>query len=420
MGQWIDFKQSLDQRWVERQTDADQEQLKNFRPNGHALIRGVAGSGKSLMLGDRATTLAKEFDRILVLSYNRFMNQWLKSNLAGTLEKKITATTFHSWAYSIGYSYEDDRQADQRQDAIALAKASGLQYDAILIDEAQDFYDEWFQALLMVLNPDTQSLFFVYDNTQAIYGQAHRRQADWSWKQLGINVAGRSQVFDINYRNAPEILNAAWNVMTPALHQANMPVGRRERDENGKVIKTPTLGTIIEPRTQPARSSGIKPLLLQVKRAAMAMVIAQQVKIALDGHPDSSIGILCHPNMPGYAVLQASISRELTAVGVEHYAPQTSQARNQNVVCRPFVLVDSWKAVKGLEFDAVIIVGADSIPELDSSMDSSGGNAAFEEWASLYVAMTRSRDHLVILYSRQTPLVDTIGQRMYASASVLE
>lgn len=420
MGQWIDFKQSVDQRWVERQADADQEQLKNFSPNGHALIRGVAGSGKSLMLGDRAATLAQEFDRILVLSYNRFMSQWLKSSLDTTLEKKVTATTFHSWAYGIGYSYEDDKQADQRQDAIALAKASGLQYDAILIDEAQDFYDEWFQALLTVLNPDTQSLFFVYDNTQAIYGQAHRRRADWSWKQLGINVAGRSQVFDINYRNTPEILNAAWNVITPALHQANMPVGRRERDENGKVIKTPAIGTIIEPRTQPTRSAGIKPLLLQVKRAAMALVIAQQVKNALEGHPDSSIGILCHPNMPGYAILHASISRELTAAGIEHLAPQTSQARNQNVVHRPFVLVDSWKAVKGLEFDAVIIVGVDSIPGLEASLNAAEAEATFEEWASLYVAMTRSRDHLVLLYSRQTPLVDAIGQRIYASDNVLE
>ena len=408
MGQWIDFKQSLAQRLGDRLMDEAQEQVKNFSANGHALIRGVAGSGKSLILGDRATALAQEFDRILVLSYNRFMNLWLDANIP-----EVRASTFHSWAYTLGHTYEDDRIPDHRKDIIALAKASGFQYDAILIDEAQDFYDEWFQALLSVLNPDTQSLFFVYDNTQAIYGQAHRRKSNWTWKSLGINVAGRSQVFDINYRNSPEILNAAWNVITPALDQAQMAVGRRERDDKGKVIKTPPLGTIIEPRTQPSRSSGIKPLLLQVKRAAMALVVAQQTKLALDSHPDSSIGILCHPNLPGYAILQSAISRELTAVDVPHVAPQSSQDRRQNMVCRPSVLVDSWTAVKGLEFDAVILVGVDAMP------DHAEGDRAFEVDASLYVAMTRARDHLVLLYSKQNARVDAVGKAIYADASLL-
>ena len=408
MGQWIDFKQSLGQRLGDRQSDKDQEKVRNFSVNGHALIRGVAGSGKSLILRDRALTLAQKFDRILVLSYNRFMNLWLDENIAN-----VQASTFHSWAYTLGHTYEDDQVPDNRKDIIALAEASGFQYDAILIDEAQDFYDEWFQALLTVLNPDTQSLFFVYDNTQSIYGQAHRRKSDWTWKALGIDVAGRSQVFDINYRNSPEILNTAWHVIAPALEQAQMPVGRRERDKNGKVVKTPPIGTIIEPRTQPSRSSGIKPLLLHVKRSEMATMTAQQVKLALDSHPDSSIGILCHPNLPGYATLHAAISRELTALNVTHVAPQSSQDRRQNVVRRPSVLVDSWTAVKGLEFDAVILVGVDAMP------DPKEGDRAFETQASLYVAMTRARDHLVLLYSRQNSRVDALGKAIHAENSLL-
>jgi hypothetical protein len=42
-------------------------------------LYGVAGSGKSLVLKDRVKELAKDYDRILVLTYNRFMNGWLKS-----------------------------------------------------------------------------------------------------------------------------------------------------------------------------------------------------------------------------------------------------------------------------------------------------------------------------------------------------
>ncbi|NET53715.1 MAG: AAA family ATPase, partial [Merismopedia sp. SIO2A8] len=382
---------------------------KNFSPKGHALIRGVAGSGKSLILRDRATSLAKEFDRILVLSYNRLMNQWLNATI-----ESATASTFHTWAYTFGYTYDHDQNPEQRQEAIALAKVSGFQYDAILIDEAQDFYDEWFQAVLAVLNPDTQSLFFVYDNTQSIYGQPHRRKSGWTWKNLGINVTGRSQVFDVNYRNTPEILDVAWNFIRPALENAQMPVARRERDDKGKVIKTPSIGTIIEPRKKTSRSSGIKPLLLPMNRSAMPSLIAQQVKMALDSHPDSSIGVLYHPNIPAAAILQGGITRELTALGVQHVAPQSSQERSENVVRRPCVLVDSWNAVKGLEFDAVIIVGLDAIPEFDDV------DRTFEAKASLYVAMTRARDHLVMLYTRQTALVESVEQALMADSVLLE
>ena len=409
MGQWIDFKQSLEKRLVHQQDDPDQQHAKQFSPKGHALIRGVAGSGKSLVLRDRATALAQDVDRILVLSYNRLMNQWLNATL-----DSVQASTFHSWAYTFGYTYDSDGQTDQRQEVIELAKASGFQYDAILIDEAQDFYDEWFQAILTVLNPDTQSLFFVYDNTQSVYGQPHRRKSDWTWKRLGITVTGRSQVFDINYRNTPEILEAAWSFITPALHSAQMTVERRERDDHGKVIKTPGIGTIIEPRKKMARSSGIKPLLLQVKRSVIATMVAQQVKAALESHADSSIGILYHPNIPGCLTLKTGITRELTALGVEHCAPQSSRDRSENVVRRPFVLVDSWNAVKGLEFDAVIILGVDALPESEDL------NRNFEAKASLYVAMTRARDHLVMLYTKETPVIEAIAQSVSAPATLLE
>ena len=58
----------------------------------------------------------------------------------------------------------------------------------------------------------------VYDNTQSVYGQSHRRKSDWSWKNLGIKIPGvRSQVFDVNYRNSPEILELAWKFISSRL-----------------------------------------------------------------------------------------------------------------------------------------------------------------------------------------------------------
>lgn len=157
------------------------------------------------------------------------MQNWLQSKLKEKgLNSKVECKTFHKWSYrNIGYSYEHDHNLFLRKQAIDKAKQSGLKYQAILVDEAQDFYDEWFQALLEVLDTQTNSLFFVYDNAQSVYGQKHRRKSDWSWQKLGINVVGRSQVFALNYRNSPEILELAWKFIQPALDDAGMKVGSK-------------------------------------------------------------------------------------------------------------------------------------------------------------------------------------------------
>ena len=392
---WIDFEQSLGQRLEFQQLSQEQNKSKNLRSKGAAIVRGVAGSGKSLVLKNRVAKLLEDYDRVLVLTYNRFMNGWLTSQFDTSQNRKIECKTFHQWAYKyLNYSYDDDVSK-----LVDLARKSGKRYQAILIDEAQDFYDEWFQALLEVLDRRTESLFIVYDNTQSVYGQAHRRKSDWSWRNLGIKIpGGRSQVFDVNYRNSPEILELAWKFIAPALETAGIRVEQRERDEAGKVVRTPSIGSVIEPRKKLSRSSGIEPLLLEVYYEDMPDKIAYEVQQALNTHPESSIGILVHPQAKD---LKTEISKELTNLEIEHLAPVTSRDRQGNIITRPYVIVDSWNALKGVEFDAVIIAGIDSLAEYNSP----DTEISFEAKAGLYTAMTRAKDHLIMLYEEKNEVV---------------
>ncbi|MEC4806247.1 MAG: AAA family ATPase [Jaaginema sp. PMC 1080.18] len=409
MSQWTDFQVSLPQRTLTTELDREQSSAKNFNPKGVALVRGVAGSGKSLVLRQRLETLSEQFDTILVLCYNRFMKEWIQTTLEKKqLQTKVDCLTFHRWAgNTLNYKYDWDKEAHTRRQVVSLAKKSGLQYEAILIDEAQDFYDEWFQALLQVLDPQTNSLFFVYDNTQAVYGQPHRRQSNWTWKQLGIDIpGGRSQVFDLNYRNSPEIIELAWQFMLPTLQKYQIKVEPRLRDEAGKVVKTPGIGSIIEPRKKASRSSNLTPLLLPLAYNDMALQIAQEVKLALESHKESSIGILVHPSQGD---LRQAISQELKYLGIAHNAPKSSTERGGNVVNRPYIVVDSWNALKGVEFDAVIIPGCDLIPEFLED-----GDREFQEYAGLYTAMTRARDHLVLLYQEENAVVNRLEQALTA------
>ena len=406
---WIDFEQSLGQRLEFQQLSQEQNKSKNLRSKGAAIVRGVAGSGKSLVLKNRVAKLLEDYDRILVLTYNRFMNSWLISQF-DTSHRKIECKTFHQWAYKyLNYSYDDDVSR-----LVDLACKSGKRYQAILIDEAQDFHDEWFQALLEVLDRRTEALFIVYDNTQSVYGQAHRRKSDWSWQNLGIRIpGGRSQVFDVNYRNSPEILELAWKFIAPALESAGIRVERRERDEAGKVIRTPSIGSVIEPRKKLSRSSGIKPLLLEVYYEDMPDKIAYEVQQALNTHSDSSIGILVHPQARD---LKTEISKELTNLKIEHLAPMISRDRQGNIITRPCVIVDSWNALKGVEFDAVIIAGIDSLAEYKSS----NTEISFEAKAGLYTAMTRAKDHLVMLYEEKNEVVLEIEAAFNAESCLAE
>ena len=407
---WINFEQSLGQRLELQQLNEEQNRSKNLRAKGAAIARGVAGSGKSLVLQNRVERLLENYDRILVLTYNRFMNGWLKSQLAESQNKKIECRTFHQWAYKhLNYSYDDDVSK-----LVDLARKSGRRYQAILIDEAQDFYDEWFQALLEVLDRRTEALFIVYDNTQSVYGQAHRRKSDWSWQSLGIKIpGGRSQVFDVNFRNSPEILELAWKYIAPALETAGIRVESRERDETGKVIRTPSIGSVIKPRKKLARSSGIKPLLLEVYYEDMPDKIAYEVQQALNTHLESAIGILVHPQAKD---LKAEISKELTALNIEHLAPIVSRDRDGNIVTRPCVIVDSWNALKGVEFDAVIIAGVDSLAQYKSP----DSEISFEAKAGLYTAMTRAKDHLVMLYEEKNEVVLEIEAALNAEDCLAE
>ena len=50
MEQWINFEQSLNQRLNSQDLDEQQTKARNTKLEGHALVRGVAGSGKSLVL----------------------------------------------------------------------------------------------------------------------------------------------------------------------------------------------------------------------------------------------------------------------------------------------------------------------------------------------------------------------------------
>jgi len=90
----------------------------------------------------------------------------------------------------------------------------GLLFDAIFVDEGQDFEPEEFQSLLTLLKPShktgEKNLIVFYDDAQNLY--ARERPV---WKQIGIDVqrGDRARIMKECFRNPREIVETAFNIL---------------------------------------------------------------------------------------------------------------------------------------------------------------------------------------------------------------
>jgi superfamily I DNA/RNA helicase len=197
--------------------DLAQEEIARGLGEGHRVIHGVAGSGKTLILAYRCQLLARTLQRpILVLVYNRSLASWLRHQFAALgLEDRITVRTFHGWCFDQLRLYHVTTPPDSGYDelvhtvirAVDRGQIPRAQYGAVLIDEGHDFEPEWLRLAVQMLDADSNSLLLLYDDAQSIYGGSRSRS--FSFRSVGISAGGRTKILKRNYRNTDEILACA-------------------------------------------------------------------------------------------------------------------------------------------------------------------------------------------------------------------
>lgn len=358
--------------------DVQQEQLARSLGEGHRVIHGVAGSGKTLILGYRAEHLAKvSHQPILILCYNESLAKRLAQTMrAKGLDHKVQTHHFHQWcraqlvAYNVGLpEQQEDLNAyfDAMVDRVIRGVERGLippaQYDAILIDEGHDFKPEWFKLVVQMVDPATRSLLVLYDDAQSIYGGEKRRK--FSFKQAGIEAVGRTTILKMNYRNTDEILRFARDMAMSVLKPT-------EADEDGVPLIQP----------QSAGRSGRSPQVVNLPSLRdEARFIAERLKEAhREGTPWRDMAVIYRDYYP----IGKSVIHTLRAFGVPTvYFKQASFAPTEDAV-----LAVTMHSCKGLEFPLVVIPGADQIK--------AAAEMSAEEARLLYVAMTRATRELVV------------------------
>ena len=399
------------------------------------LVRGFSGSGKTLVLIQRARFLAAQYPewRIVVLTYNKPLQTHLEKSLLGT---GIQAKTFHGLCKQLTKIYNDnpakledwlaenqkdfpiiaelgkdfaEREIDYLRDLGVPAKEKYLKmerkgmgrgqripteqrakiyelltsyrqylqdndlwdfselplilqeqmdksadspelFDAILVDEAQDWAPIWFKVINRLLNAKNGLLFLADDPSQSIY-------RNFSWREKSVEVVGRTRWLKVPYRNTYEIYQAAYEMIS-------------DNDEIQNSLKEE--GEWIRPEVNPVEMRhGKRPLVQRLANIREEIYRVKNIidSLKTDGIREDQIAVLTR------------YRRE--AKDLERFLQDSS------------VVINPIHGFKGLEMEAVIL------PHINLMFQDAEEETS--ERRLIYMAMSRAREQLYLTYSGRLP-----------------
>lgn len=337
--------------------DLEQEKVARQLMSGHRILYGVPGSGKTIVLIAAARMLAEAGQSVLVLCFNHTLQRYLEKTLAP--HPGVIVRTFGRWASDQGAQANLGDGEAFGAGLLAILQSGDEdagKYDAVLIDEGQDFHASWFQSAVLALKePADGTLIIAYDVSQNLY-----RARLPNWGKVGVKAQGRTKRFTRNYRNTREIVAAAASFGAPEFAgDDDLPQAVALRPEN-------------------CIRSGPAPALIQC--AGLDAQIARSTTIVRDlmasGLAAHEIMLLC---------LRTTLRDRLK-----------EKFKNQPVT------ISTIHGARGLQAKAVILVAADDLQNEDGR-------------SLMYVALTRPTDHLHILWSHDTPLVKELARNLDAA-----
>ena len=220
-------------------------------------VRGPAGSGKSQALAARAAVLASEGKQVLVCTFNITLMNYLRDivvrharELAAqqggnprVIRQQVEFRHFHGWCkrictlvgrtndyFQLWRQFSEEAVLDEHMAKLVLQIYADPSvrdvlpiYDAILVDEGQDYNKDWWQTLQKAVITDGEMLL-VADKTQNIF------ETDVTWLEGPLSGTGISSSWynlETSYRLPLEIIpileDFAENFLIPAGIEVDIP-----------------------------------------------------------------------------------------------------------------------------------------------------------------------------------------------------
>ncbi|EOO4115633.1 3'-5' exonuclease [Escherichia coli] len=364
--------------------DIQQEILARNIGDGHRVIHGVAGSGKTMILLFRCLYLAETTPgKILVLCYNITLASYLRECIESRgLKSRVTVFHFHSWCASMikrhgiqvtagGKDYPE-KCFSALEDAVNSGTITDTGYDAVLVDEGHDFESRWLALIARLFDNASRSLLLMYDDAQSIYRR--ERALNFSLASVGIQAQGRTSVLPVNYRNTKRILHFAYAFSREYF----------EKHQNREI-------PFVQP--QAGGEEGTEPEILRCASEsdeAVQVVGWLEKRYTLCGHW-SDMAVLCPAE---FSVKH--LKEVMTQRGIPYATCFDSEGKKKYSRRKDVVHLLTYQSSKGLEFPYVAVINA--------SFVHSGTADESEVIPALYVAFTRATRELLVTCYRENSI----------------
>ena len=250
----------------------------------------------------------------------------------------------------------------------ALGLTNELPFDYVIVDEAQDVSVPQLRFLAAMAGGSENGLFFAGDLGQRIF------QQPFSWRELGIDIRGRSQTLRVNYRTSHQIRTHADRLLDPEIADTD--------------------GNLEERRGTISVFNGPAPVIrtLDDEEGEIQTVGEQLTQVLSDG---------LHPEEIGVFVRSEAELERATAV-VKRYGLPFAVLDETGDTADDCITVSTMHLAKGLEFRAVAVMACDAeVIPLQSRVEEIADEADLDEVYNternlLYVACTRARDRLLV------------------------
>lgn len=277
-------------------------------------------------------------------------------------------TQYRASASAYG-STDFDEKAMIAAEYVRAAAPAGLA-DHVLVDEAQDLTPAKLHLVRALVPAGPDDLFLAEDSQQRIYGEKV------VLSRYGISIRGRSRRLTLNYRTTAENLHYALQILE----------GGDWTDMDDNAVSN--LGY------RSARSGPAPRLEALDSVTALNEALAERVRGWLDeGTDPNTIGILC-------------VTRRRAEDAVRILADHNIEAQDLGSDDTPKpgrVLAMTMHRSKGMEFTKVVLfdvsqdadkwlLGQQTVPEPERA------DRALRARSLLYVAATRARDELVVMW----------------------
>lgn len=208
----LSVAQEHEQR-VAQMTREQAKTLNSLKYHRRLCVIGGAGTGKTWLAVEQARRLARAGDRVALLCYSRGLARFLERETSTWPAKERPAYVglFHQLPVEWGAEppTEDSADFEVRLPAELAQLAVGRSdlFDAIVVDEAQDFGDLWWTAVLACLtDPDNGELFVFMDEAQRVFSRHGRVPIDLPPYVLDENIRNTKRIAQLFSSLSGEVL----------------------------------------------------------------------------------------------------------------------------------------------------------------------------------------------------------------------